>query len=279
MHQESFYLSYPISIQSMQKIPIYQVDAFTNKLFGGNPAAICPLQEWLPDAFMHQIAMENNLAETAFTVPYEDGFHIRWFTPETEVALCGHATLATAFVYFNELGYGAEVIRFFSLSGWLSVKKESNGQYTLDFPADLPTVVDQFPHTIFEGLGIAPTTVYKGKFDYLVVLETEEQVAQLQPNFQKMFPLHARGLLVTAKGNTVDFVSRCFFPDCGIPEDPVTGSAHCTLVSYWNQKTGKEHFNAAQLSARKGFIQCTLVGDRVLLSGEAILFMKGEIFI
>ena len=263
----------------MRSIPIYQVDAFTTNLFGGNPAAVCPLREWLPEAFMQQIAMENNLAETAFTVPYEDGFHIRWFTPETEVALCGHATLATAFVYFTELGYAAEVIKFFSQSGWLSVKKESNGQYTLDFPSDLPTVVDQFPHNIFEGLGIPPTTVYKGKFDYLIELASEEQVLQLQPNFQKMFPLHARGLLVTAKGNSADFVSRCFFPDCGIPEDPVTGSAHCTLVSYWNQKTGKEHFSAAQLSARKGFIQCTLVGDRVLLSGNAILFMKGEIFI
>ena len=263
----------------MKKIKIFQADAFSDKLFGGNPAAVCPLEEWLPDTTMQQIAKENNLAETAFTVPFEDGFHLRWFTPETEVALCGHATLATAFIYFTELGYSKDTIRFFSKSGWLTVKKELNGKLTLDFPADLPQEVNEFPSTIFEGLCISPTTVYKGKFDYLVELETEEQITHLKPDFTKMYPLNARGLIVTAKGNVADFVSRCFFPDCGIPEDPVTGSAHCTMVAYWNKKTGKNKFTAIQLSERKGYIDCELNGDRVLMSGNAVLFLKGEIYI
>lgn len=263
----------------MKKIKIFQADAFTDKLFGGNPAAVCPLEEWLPDNTMQQIAKENNLAETAFTVPFEDGFHLRWFTPETEVALCGHATLATAFIYFSELGYHSDTIKFFSKSGWLAVRKEAHGKFTLDFPADFPLEVTQFPNTIFDGLGISPTTVYKGKFDYLVELDNEEQIANLKPDFTKMYPLKARGLIVTAKGNEADFVSRCFFPDCGIPEDPVTGSAHCTMVAYWNKKTGKTKFKAIQLSDRKGFIDCELKGDRVLMSGSAILYLKGEIFL
>jgi len=263
----------------MKKIPVYQADAFTDKPFHGNPAAVCPLNEWLPDSTMQLIAKENNLAETAFIVPYENAYQIRWFTPSTEVDLCGHATLASAYVYFYVLHYPGEKLRFFSKSGWLTVIKETNGKLTLDFPADPPAIVASPEENIFKGLGIGPVPVYKGKFDYLVEMETEEKVDQLKPDLRILSTLKSRGLIVTAHGNNVDFVSRCFFPQSGIDEDPVTGSAHCMLTSYWNMKTGKTSFSAIQLSERKGWLDCKLSGDRVLMSGNAVLFLQGEIMI
>ncbi len=261
----------------MKKIPVYQADAFTDKAFHGNPAAVCPLTEWLPDPVMQLIANENNLAETAFIVPYENAYQIRWFTPTVEVDLCGHATLAAAFVYFQVLHHQGPQIRFFSKSGWLTVTKEKNGKFTLDFPADTPMLVEGPDENIFKGLGISPASVYKGKFDYLVELGNESEVESLKPDFKTLSVLRSRGLIVTSPGKSVDFVSRCFFPQSGIDEDPVTGSAHCMLTSYWNMKTGKSEFSAIQLSARKGWLNCSLKGDRVLMSGDAVLFLQGEI--
>ena len=263
----------------MKIIPVFQADAFTNRPFTGNPAAVCPLQEWLPENTMQLIAAENNLAETAFIVPYEDAYQIRWFTPSVEVDLCGHATLASAFIYFTQLGHPGNQIRFFSKSGWLSVTKEINGKFTLDFPADTPYPSENFPETIFTALGISPSLVFKGKFDYLAEVDSEETVKNLKPDFRQISTFDSRGILVTAKGHEADFVSRCFFPQSGIDEDPVTGSAHCLLTKYWNMKTGKSRFKAIQLSQRKGWLDCELRGDRVLMSGNAVLFLKGEIMI
>jgi len=263
----------------MKKIPVYQADAFTDHPFSGNPAAVCPLEEWLPDQTMQLIAMENNLAETAFIVPHEGAYHIRWFTPTVEVDLCGHATLASAYVYFEILKHDGKEIRFFSKSGWLTVTKESNGKLTLDFPADIPYPVENPPSAIFSGLNITPRQILKGKFDYLVELDSEDQIISLMPDFKQLSTLSSRGLLVTAPGKNTDFVSRCFFPQSGIDEDPVTGSAHCMLVMYWHQKTGKSAFSAIQLSARKGWLDCRVSGDRILMSGNAVLFLQGEILL
>lgn len=259
-------------------IPVYQVDAFTKEPFKGNPAAICPLDAWLPDELMQQIAMENNLAETAFIVPYEDAFQIRWFTPTVEVALCGHATLATAHVFYDHLGYTATPLRLYSKSGWLTVTKEADGKLTLDFPAD-PAAPCDVPEGLFEALDIHPSNVFKGKFDYLVEVRSEEEVLKLKPDFKALSVIPSRGVLVTARGSRHDFVSRCFFPQSGIDEDPVTGSAHCLLTTYWNQKTGKDHFHALQASARSGEMLCRLKGDRVLMTGDAVTVLKGEIYI
>lgn len=223
--------------------------------------------------------MENNLAETAFIVPDGDDFQIRWFTPSVEVALCGHATLATAFVYYNQLGYKKPEIRFHSQSGKLIVKREHDGKLTLDFPADFPVEVQHPPAEIFDGLDITPVKVYKGKFDYFVELESQSDIESLKPDMRKISVIPSRGVLATAKGDSVDFVSRCFFPQSGIDEDPVTGSAHCLLVPYWSSKTGKKNLRAIQLSSRRGWIDCELRGDRVLMSGYGVLFLKGEIYI
>lgn len=259
-------------------IPIYQADAFTDQIFAGNPAAICPLPQWIPEALMQKIAFENNLAETAFIVPEGNDFHIRWFTPTIEVDLCGHATLAAAFIYFQHLGYKGTTIRFNSKSGWLTVTKDPNGEYTLDFPADFPKQVKHIPEGLFEGLGIGERPVYQGRFDYMVLLDNQEMVVNLRPDFRKLSTIPSRGILVTAKGNDVDFVSRCFFPQSGIDEDPVTGSAHCLFTPFWAAETGRTELEAIQWSERKGKIRCRLQKDRVLMSGRAVLFLKGEIY-
>ena len=260
-------------------IPVFQVDAFSSCIFAGNPAAVCPIREWLPEDLMQRIAMENNLAETAFIVPEGEDFHIRWFTPTIEVALCGHATLASASVFFEQLGYERPQIRFNSKSGWLTVDRNTGGSYTLDFPADPPAIWTEPVPGLFEGLGISPRTVWKGKFDYMVELDSQDEVARLRPDFRILAGIPARGVLVTAAGEDVDFVSRCFFPQSGIDEDPVTGSAHCLLTPYWQSRTGKADFKAIQWSARKGWLDCTVKGDRVRMSGRASLFLKGEIFL
>ncbi|MFT3747095.1 MAG: PhzF family phenazine biosynthesis protein [Agriterribacter sp.] len=260
-------------------IPIYQADAFTQKVFGGNPAAICLLNEWLPDEVMQNIAMENNLAETAFIVKESEGYHIRWFTPTVEVALCGHATLASAHIFFNHFGYNENEISFNSKSGWLKVSKETNGQLTLDFPADNFEVVNDIPPAIAAGLKIEVSKVYKGKFDYMVVVDNQKIIEGLQPDFKTLAIIKSRGVLVTAPGTEVDFVSRGFFPQSGIDEDPVTGSAHTLLVPYWASVFNKNSMKAIQLSARKGYLECLLAGSRVLMSGNAVTYLKGEIFI
>ena len=258
-------------------IPVYQVDAFSETIFGGNPAAICPIDNWLNDALMQRIAMENNLSETAFIVKEDAGYHIRWFTPATEVKLCGHATLASAFVYFNILGYAGNSIIFNSKSGPLTVTREQNGRITLDFPSNPPELVsDPFPD-IFAGLGIENAPVFKTSFDYMVVLETQNDIEALNPDFTKLAKTPCRGIITTAPGDEADFVSRCFYPQSGVDEDPVTGSAHTIMVPYWSARLKKNKLKATQLSKRRGHLDCELKGDRVLMSGYGALFMKGQI--
>lgn len=259
----------------MTTIPIYQVDAFTSKLFGGNPAAVCPLAEWLPNQVMQNIAMENNLAETAFFVKKNDHYHIRWFTPAVEVDLCGHATLASAYVLFNELNHPGNSVSFESRSGLLTVTKWGN-ELTLDFPAD---EIKEIPldREITSAFVHKPIATYKGKTDFMIVFEDENSIATMVPDISAINNLDARGVIVTAKGNDCDFVSRFFAPQSGINEDPVTGSAHTTLTPYWSDKLGKKRLKAIQLSQRKGHLTCVSKGDRILISGEARLYLKGEI--
>ena len=263
-------------MEKMKRIKIFQVDAFTDQLFNGNPAAVCILEEWLTNELMQSIAAENNLAETAFIVPKEKGFAIRWFTPTIEVDLCGHATLATAYVLFNCLGYSDPEIVFYSTkNGELRVSQQNDILF-LDFPTDTMnkiTVTDQ----IRACLRMDPLEVYKGKTDYVALLESEEDVQNLRPDLDKVSELNARGLIVTAKGKTVDFVSRFFAPQSGVNEDPVTGSAHTTLIPIWSEKLGKKEMTATQLSNRGGKLICIHNGDRCLIGGNAKIFLTGEI--
>jgi len=256
---------------------IYVVNAFTKDKFGGNPAAIVPLSAWIQDGLMQKMAAQHNLSETAFIVPKGDDYEIRWFTPEVEVDLCGHATLAAAHVFYNHLGYSRDQLTFHSKSGPLYVSRtKPGGMITLDFPVNRPATTDNL--SIFEqGLGIKPKEVYLSTFDYLAVLENQKQIEDLSPDFEKIAQLKSRGLIATAKGDKVDFVSRCFFPQSGIDEDPVTGSAHTVMVPYWAEKLGKTSLTAIQLSPRKGWLECELSGDRVLMSGHAVTYLVGEI--
>jgi len=263
----------------MQTIKIYQADAFTDQLFGGNPAAVCPLQEWLPDKMMQQIAVENNLAETAFFVPDGQGFMLRWFTPELEIDLCGHATLASAHILFTELGFAGESINFKTKVAGTLVVSRKDGLYTLDFPARPPQPCET-PAILLEALGgnNTPFSIQKSR-DYFVVYEKEEDVTNLKPDFALLNKIDVIGIIVTAPGKDVDFVSRFFAPSCSIPEDPVTGSAHCTLIPYWAEKLGKNSMRAYQLSSRKGELWCENKGGRVLISGKAVTYLRGEISI
>lgn len=260
------------------KLQIYQVDAFTDQLFGGNPAAIVPLTEWLSAPLMQKIAAENNLAETAFFVPQGEQFELRWFTPEVEIDLCGHATLATAHILFTELGYAKDVIHFHTLkAGTLSVSK-ANDVYTLDFPSR-PLQVSEAPDGLLLALGnINAVEVLKLR-DYVVVYQTEAEIASLKPDFNALLNVDTFAITVTAKGDKSDFVSRFFAPAAGINEDPVTGSAHCNLIPYWAEKLGKNELHAHQVSERRGELWCTLKDDRVLMAGKAITYLKGEIYI
>lgn len=262
----------------MKTIKIFQVDAFTGKLFTGNPAAVCFLENWVSDELMQSIAAENNLAETAFAVAKGNYFEIRWFTPLVEVDLCGHATLATAFVLYNYLGYTKEEIIFISpRSGELKVSKENDILF-LNFPTDI-IQAERNLEQIKKCIGITPVDVYKGKTDYVAVVETEEDVRNLKPDLVEINILPARGLIVTAKGDSVDFVSRFFAPQVGINEDPVTGSAHTSLIPIWAEKLGKTRMEALQLSKRGGNISCIYNNERCLIGGQARLFMTGEITI
>lgn len=260
------------------KYKLYQVDAFTDKLFGGNPAAVCPLAEWLSDDLLQKIAMENNLAETVFYVWQDGRYEIRWFTPKVEVDLCGHATLAAAFILFHQEGYPGDVINFYSpRSGKLSVSRSSDW-LTLDFPVDVfhSIAVSSDMVSCFDK---QPIEAYKGKTDYMLVYEKESDIRDIVPQFEAIAALKARGVIITAKGDHVDFVSRFFAPQSGIIEDPVTGSAHTTLTPYWSEKLNKTEMSAIQLSERKGYLQCKFLGNRVGISGQAKLYLAGEVYI
>lgn len=256
------------------KLNIYQVDAFASEVFEGNPAAICPLNSWLPDSILQKIAEENNLSETAFFVAENDLFSLRWFTPEDEVDLCGHATLAAAHVIFEHLGYSDQTIQFQTKSGLLTVEKSSFG-YGMDFPATVPEVVEA-PNLLIDALGVSPKEVLSG-FDYVVVLSNETEVRSVKPDFIKLSQLDLRGVVITSPGDKVDFVSRCFFPKLRVNEDPVTGSAHCELAPYWSERLGKNNLTAQQVSKRTGMVSCEVLGDRVSLKGGAVDYLQGEI--
>lgn len=254
------------------RLPLYQVDAFTSKLFGGNPAAICPLECWLPDALLQRIAAENNLAETAFFVKEAEGYRLRWFTPAVEVDLCGHATLAAAYVLLECLGLPADHVTFNSRSGPLTVHRQAY-LYTLDFPSRPP-----FPTPVTEALtaalGRAPEAAYHAR-DLLCVFPSEADVAALQPDMKALAALPHFAVIATAPGDHCDFVSRFFAPAQGIDEDPVTGSAHCTLTPYWANRLEKPAMSAKQISARGGDLLVELAGDRVKISGRAVLYLEG----
>jgi PhzF family phenazine biosynthesis protein len=264
----------------MQPIKLYQVDAFTNKLFSGNPAAVCILDSWLDEALMQSIANENNLSETAFVVPNKEIFEIRWFTPTVEVELCGHATLAASYVIFNILNYQDTIIRFHSpISGRLAVEKKEDMLF-LDFPTDhIKTVGSEYYEIIKNCIGTKALALFKGNVDYVAVIENEATLRTLEPNLTEIAKLDSRGLIVTAKGDETDFVSRYFGPQCGIDEDPVTGSAHTSLLPIWSKKLGKNRLIAKQLSKRGGDLECEFKGDRCIIGGKARLYLTGEIYL
>ena len=259
------------------QLKIYQLDAFTDQVFSGNPAAVVPLSEWLTDDIMQKIAEENNLAETAFYVPQGDKFHIRWFTPTMEVDLCGHATLATSYSIFQYTDYPKSVIEFTSRSGILKVEKQGD-LLILDFPMDIIQTVET-PLALIEALGATPKETLKGLTDYLLIFETEAQIKAFKPDFKKMAEVECRGIIVTAKGSNCDFVSRFFGPQSGGDEDPVTGSAHTSLVPYWAKVLEKNEFKARQISTRGGDLACTLIGNRVKIAGKVAPYLIGEITI
>ncbi len=258
------------------QIPIFQVDAFTDQVFGGNPAAVCPLRTWLPDGVMQQIAVENAVAETAFFVSTDEGFDIRWFTPEIEMDLCGHATLATAHVIAQHLHYPQSPIRFHSRSGPLQVSVE-NTLLTLNFPARQPEP-SEAPPEILAAVHHKPLEILKAR-DYLLVFESESRIRDIAPNrvIMNQINIDPGGVIVTAPGDEVDFVSRFFTPQASIFEDPVTGSAHCSLIPYWSEQLGKNTMTALQVSPRGGRLYCTNQEDRVLIAGEARTYLVGSI--
>jgi PhzF family phenazine biosynthesis protein len=268
----------------MNTYPIYQVDAFTNRLFHGNPAAVVPLKHWLPDATMQRIAMENNLAETAFFVPlipYDNngaGYHIRWFTPELEIDLCGHATVATASVISQVLKTGEEEIIFNTQrAGQLKVTVNDDW-YLLDFPSRMPEAVE-YPDALLQALGVTDVAEVLKSRDYFVVLKDEAAVRDCRPDMRALKELDTLGIIITAKGENVDAVSRFFAPGAGVDEDPVTGSSHCNLIPYWSKVLGKKDLVFRQISARGGELVCENRGDRVIIGGQAVLYLKGEIMV
>jgi PhzF family phenazine biosynthesis protein len=260
------------------KIPFYQVDAFSSKIFGGNPAAVCPLESWPANEILQNIAAENNLSETAFFVQRSKGrYKLRWFTPTVEVDLCGHATLASAFIIFSFMDRSLSSVDFETASGPLSVAK-SEELLSLNFPARKP-VPAEAPPILSQALGTEPLEVLKAR-DLLAVFKDEFTIKSMIPDFDKLKQIReVLGIIVTARGEKSDFVSRFFAPNAGIPEDPVTGSSHCTLVPYWADRLKKNHLHAFQLSKRGGELFCENVGDRVRISGNAALYAKGELYL
>ena len=253
---------------------MYQIDAFASKLFEGNPAAVCPSDKWLPDEIMQSIAAENNLSETAFFTPKGKGFHIRWFTPVSEIDLCGHATLAAAHLLFNILGYNKDKIEFDSKSGILTVTK-NDGWLTMDFPAQPPVPCD-IQEEIVQAFNITPIECLESE-DFIVVFEREIDIELADPDFELLKKLDLRGVIITAKSSSYDFVARFFAPKYGIPEDPVTGSAYTQLAPYWTSKIGLKKFRVKQMSSRGGELTCEVVDDRVYISGKAIKYLEGRI--
>jgi predicted PhzF superfamily epimerase YddE/YHI9 len=256
------------------KIPYFEVDAFSSKQFGGNPAGVCLLERWPPDVVMQAIATENNFSETAFLVPRGADFDLRWFTPAVEIDLAGHPTLASAFVLFNEGKVAGEHVRFHSRSELLTVTRKGD-VLELDFPSR-PPVPCAMPEALVRGLGKKPVEVLKSR-DYFAVFATEADVRSLQPDFDALCKLNTLGVIATAPGNDCDFVSRFFAPAAGINEDPVTGSAHCTLIPYWSQRLKKTKLFARQISKRGGELFCEHAGERVLIGGKAVLYLRGQI--
>lgn len=261
-------------------LKLYQVDAFADALFGGNPAAVVPLKKWLPDHTLQQLAAENNLSETAFFVPSEKkklDYEIRWFTPQVEVDLCGHATLASAYVIFSLLKAKKRVVTFLSQSGTLKVRRTPT-QLLMDFPAWHPQKTDAYPLNLAEMLGVNEIVgVYRNR-DWLVELPTEQDVSNAEPDFNALKKLGAM-IIITAPGAQVDFVSRFFAPSTGVDEDPVTGSAHAQLIPFWSKKLGKRNMQALQLSARKGRIHAEHHGQRVIIGGNCVLYLQGKIYL
>ena len=260
------------------KLPIYQVDAFTNKVFGGNPACVVPLKKWVKDEILINIAQENAVPETAFFIEIENGFHLRWFTPEIEMDLCGHATLASAFVIKNFLNFSKNEILFKTLSGTLKVICDKN-LFTLDFPSRAPVEAD-LPKIISEAVSLPPLKTLKSR-DYLLIYKNELEIKNItvNANILNKLDLKTGGIIVSSKGDSADFVSRFFTPRSSILEDPVTGSAHCSLIPYWSKVLNKNKMRALQLSKRKGELICVEYGDRVLISGQAKIYSKGSIWI
>lgn len=260
------------------ELTMYQVDAFASEVFTGNPAAVVPLEKWIDDGLMQKIAMENNLAETVFFVPRPGGYHIRWFTPAAEIDLCGHATLASAWVLWNLLGHEGSRIEFDSMSGMLGVEREGE-LLALDFPSRPPQAVEPCPG-LAESLGGEPVEVLASR-DYMVVYGSEEEVRRLKPAVTGLMEIDRFAVIVTAKGQTpgVDFVSRFFAPAQGVPEDPVTGSAHSTLIPYWSKRLGKKTMVAHQVSPRGGVLHCEDRGERVRIAGRGVLYLKGTILV
>ncbi len=258
------------------ELPLYQVDAFTDRLFAGNPAAVCPLDSWLPDAVMQAIAAENNLAETAFFVPRGDDYDLRWFTPTVEVDLCGHATLASGFILMSRLAPQRSTVRFHTKSGPLTVTRQGD-RFAIDLPSQPPEPC-AMPQEIIAALGRKPAQIL-GAVKYLAVYDSEADVAALVPDTAAMTDIDRDGVIVSAPGTDCDFVSRYFAPHAGIPEDPVTGGAHCTLVPYWAKRLGKTRLHARQISRRGGELFCDLKGDRVVVAGGAALYLEGRIHV
>lgn len=260
------------------QLDIFQVDAFSSEIFGGNPAAVCPLEAWLPDEVLQRIAAENNLSETAYCVRNGEVFELRWFTPTVEVDLCGHATLATAWVLFEQFGEARDVLRFSTRSGELRVSRK-DGRLAMDFPSKHPELV-AVPPGLLQALGLERADALYRTDDYLVVVEDEAIVAGLAPDFVALAAFDVRGVAVTAPGRHFDFVSRWFGPRVGVNEDPVTGSAHTSLATYWAKRLGKSALIAEQGGARKGQLHCEVLdNDRVIISGQGALYLRGTIFI
>lgn len=259
------------------KLQLFQVDAFAERVFEGNPAAVVPLEQWLDDATLQAIAEENNLSETAFFAPEGSGFRLRWFTPVSEIDLCGHATLASAHVLFNHLGFDQQRVSFHSRSGELTVRRAERG-FVMDFPA-LPSEPVPTPGELIDGLGgCRPLEAHVGQ-DYLAVLPGPQDVLEIRPDFAALSRLDRRGVIVTARGDDCDFVSRCFYPAVGVDEDPVTGSAHCQMAPFWSSRLGRTELSACQLSARTGRLDCRTAGARVELLGLAVTYLQGNLMI
>ena len=258
-------------------LSIFQADAFAEELFRGNPAAVIPLTEWLPQLLMQKIALENNLSETAFFIPGDGCYHLRWFTPTTEVSLCGHATLATAHILFNHLGFKDDIIHFQTLSGGLSVSREGNLLY-LNFPASKLTSYPT-PQGLTKGLGLRPLEVMVGGGYLMAVYKNESEIRNIIPDFQVLSKLPYKGIIITAHGLQADFVSRFFAPLMGINEDPATGSAHTLLIPYWSHYLGKSVLLSHQVSHRGGVLYCEMLDDRVRIGGKAVTFMEGKLIL